>query len=61
MTIQVIGALCLLVSALFTWSFINSFRKSKSSYMGEREWAEFAFEAISIWIWLGLGLLLITF
>lgn len=61
MTIQAIGALCLLISALFTWSFISSFRKTKSSRMGEREWAEFAFEAISIWIWLALGLLLITF
>lgn len=61
MVLQIIGALCLLVAAFFTWSFISSFRKSKSSHMGEREWAEFAFEAISIWIWLGLGLLLITF
>lgn len=61
MTVQVIGALCLLVAAFFTWSFISSFRKSKSSHMGEREWAEFTFEAISIWLWLTLGLFLLTF
>lgn len=61
MATQIIGALCLLIAAFFTWSFISSFRKTKSSRMGEREWAEFSFEAILIWIWLALGLFLITF